>query len=393
MADTYSVSYITNTMRGAPVISGNTPGCLIAVLDALLINGWGLAAPTSVSVAGGVATATFSGPTSWEIGAVIGITGGTPSGLAGKSRVVSVVGNTLTFATTAADGTYTGSIGIKYAPAGWEKVFTATNKAVYRSTDVTGARLYLRVDDSSNLFARVRGFESMSDVDTGFGMFPLDTMISGGGYWYKSVTSSAAAAPYLMAADARLLLQAVMHGIPGGSTRSGTKVQGFGDIIAGNPGGDAWATVLSVSSSESNGYLNYGGLSGATADSNGGFGMASFARGWQGLGSSVHARPFPETGRDDQLSGNCTMFGAAPSVVDGQIKLSRMLLRDQAGVIYRGVVPGVYYIPQTAVLSLFATPGALVERADGRRLAVLHVGTATDYFSGVALVDVTGPWR
>ena len=33
MSDTYSVSYITNAMRGAPVIQGNAPGGLIAVLD------------------------------------------------------------------------------------------------------------------------------------------------------------------------------------------------------------------------------------------------------------------------------------------------------------------------------------------------------------------------
>ena len=39
MSDTYSVSYITHTMRGAPVIQGNAPGGLIAVLDCLLING------------------------------------------------------------------------------------------------------------------------------------------------------------------------------------------------------------------------------------------------------------------------------------------------------------------------------------------------------------------
>ena len=40
MPDSFSVSYIRDNMRGAPVINGNTPGCLIAALDALLVSGW-----------------------------------------------------------------------------------------------------------------------------------------------------------------------------------------------------------------------------------------------------------------------------------------------------------------------------------------------------------------
>ena len=212
MTDTYSVSYITHTMRGAPQIRGNAPGCLIDVLDCVLVTGWGLAAPTSVTVAGGTATATFSGPTSWEVGAVIEISGGTPSGLAGKSRVATVVGNAMTFPTTAADGTYSGSIGIKYAPAGWEKVFSGTNKAVYRSTDVTGSRFYLRVDDSNGLYARVCGYETMSDVDTGTGLFPTAAMVAGGGYWHKATASNATSIPYAFAADSRMVLHDMASG-------------------------------------------------------------------------------------------------------------------------------------------------------------------------------------
>lgn len=392
MALSTDVKWITNTMRAAPVVNGNTPGCLIAVLDALLVTGWGATTALSVSVADGIATATVNAGNSFTEHAVVRIEGATPAALNGDARVLTANNAQITFATTAPDGVATGTITLKFAPAGWEKVFVGTNKAVYRSTDVAGERLYLRVDDGNNLFARVRGFEAMSDVDTGTGPFPLDTMISGGGYWHKSGVSSATAVPYLIVADTRLMLQAMLFGVPQGATRFAAKVQGFGDIIAANPGGDAWATVLSAANVDRDTYLQYGGLSGAAADSSSS-GMSCFARGWQGLGGAVYARPFPEAGRDDQLSGNSNTFGAAPSVVDGRIRFARMLLRDQVGVVFRGAVPGVYYIPQSGVASIFGVPLALVDGANGRRLAVVHVGSSPDSVVGAALIDVTGPWR
>lgn len=394
MSDTYSVSYITHTMRGAPQIRGNAPGSLIDALDCVLVTGWGLAAPASVTVESGTATATFSGSTPWEVGAVIEIAGGTPAGLAGKSRVVNVVGNTMTFATTAPDGAYSGSIGIKYAGAGWEKVFGGTNKAVYRSTDVTGSRFYLRVDDSNGLYARVRGYEAMTDIDTGTGLFPLDSQFSGGGYWHKADTSNATAIPYLLVADAKLLLQAMCPGVAISGNSIATAVYGFGEGVALNPAGDAFASLLSASGSATY-YMYYGGLSGAAGYSSTD-GASFFARGWQGLGGAVYARPVPEGGSTVVLSGDDSTLGVAPGRVDGAIRMARMLLKDQATNDLRCVVPGCHFVPQVLGNALFPTPFALTDGAGtlaGRKLATVPVGNIATSRSGTAFVDVTGPWR
>lgn len=395
MPDTYSVSYITNTMRGAPVIQGNAPGGLIAVLDCLLINGWGLAAPQSLTVAAGVATATFASATAWDVGAVIEVTGASPAEIKGRWRVATSSGSAMTFATTAADGTYTGTMGIKYAGAGWEKVFSGTNKAAYRSTDPTGARFYLRIDDSSGLFARVRGYEAMTDIDTGTGLFPLDAQIAaGGGYWHKAITSNATAIPYLLAADARLLLQAMCFGMASNAAHTATAVYGFGEGVALNPAGDAFATVLSCVGSGA-GNNNLGGLSGATSDSSTN-GAALFARGWQGLGGAVYARPVPEGGSLDKLSGNDTTLGVAPGRTDGAIRMARMMLKDQVTNDLRAITPGCHFVPQTLDNALFPTPFALSDGAGtlaGRKLAAVPVGVGPGSRSGTAFVDVTGPWR
>lgn len=391
--DTFSVSYITNAMRGAPTIQGNAPGGLIAVLDCLLTTGWGLAAPQSLDVTAGVATATFASATAWEVGAVIEVTGATPAGLNGRWRVSTSSGNTMTFATTAADGTYTG-MGIKYAPAGWEKVFSGTNKAAYRSAGPTGSRFYLRVDDSSGLFARVRGYETMSDIDTGTGLFPLDAQIAtGGGYWHKASASNATAIPYLLAADAKLLLQAMCMGVAGHASYTATAVYGFGEGVALNPAGDAFASVLSASGSNTS-FLDRGSISGSSGDSTPS-GAATFARGWQGLGSAVYARPVPEGG-GNALSGADATLGVAPGRTDGAIRMARMMLKDQTTNDLRAVVPGCHFVPQSLDNTLFLTPFALSDGAGalaGRKLAAVPVGTSTTARAGTAFVDVTGPWR
>lgn len=55
----------------------------------------------------------------------------------------------------------------------WEKVYTGTNVAVYRSK--TGIRPYLRVDDSRGEGASLRMYETMTDVNTGTNPVPNGT--------------------------------------------------------------------------------------------------------------------------------------------------------------------------------------------------------------------------
>lgn len=399
MPDTYSVSWMRDTMRGAPVINGNTPGCLIAALDALLVSGWGAAAPATVTVASGVATATFASATAWQPHAVIEVSGGTPSAINGKARVATSAGNTLTWATSAADGTYTGSISIKYASAGWEKVFSAgTTKAVYRSTDVTSSRRYYRVDDSNNQKARVRGYGSMTGVDTGTEPFPTNAQISGGGYYIKSYyAANSVAIPYLIAANSKTMLVAICLGVAydAGTMQSG--VRGWGDPIAMNPAGDIYSAFLSARGSSESNYLDHGALDGSTVDSSSdGFTVAIRSR--SGSVGAVWQRPMPANGLLGALSGACDYFGAAPSAIDGQIKHCQMLLRDQtANEPVRAVVPGVRYIPQSGARAALDSALALVDGAGefaGRKFAVIYTDTHTSGTSnaGASLVDLTGPW-
>jgi hypothetical protein len=186
------VVYFDSTMGGAPSLD-NTPGSLITVLDATLVNGFGVGTLDTLAVVDDVATATISAGHGLAMigntGPVIRISGivGGDAALNGDWRVASVpTSTTFTFATSGITNTTVNTVACKRKPAGFEKAFSGTNLAAYRSLDIEGTQLYCRIDDTGTTNARIRGYESMSDVDTGTGLFPTDAQISGGGYIYKA---------------------------------------------------------------------------------------------------------------------------------------------------------------------------------------------------------------
>jgi hypothetical protein len=90
--------------------------------------------------------------------------------------------------------------------AGWTKPFTGTNKAVFRPG--AGLQYYLRVQDDAPgaggaKEARVRGFETMSDVDNGTNLFPTSAQQTNGLFVRKSNTADAVTRAWIVLADAR----------------------------------------------------------------------------------------------------------------------------------------------------------------------------------------------
>lgn len=63
---------------------------------------------------------------------------------------------------------------------GWDKVYTGTNLAAYRSQ--TGNRFYLRVDDTQIRYSRLRGYRTMTAVSTGTLPFPT-TAVAAANTW------------------------------------------------------------------------------------------------------------------------------------------------------------------------------------------------------------------
>ena len=390
MPTNFPVKWINNAMRGAPKISG-TAGSLIAAIDAFLLTGFGITTAQSVTVANGIATANLQAGQSFDRHVVVLVDGATPAALNGEARVLTSSSSQITWATTAPDGVATGTITIKVAPVGgWAKLpFSTTNKAVYQSTDVQGACFFYRVDDTGATAARVRGYESMTDVDTGTGPFPTDAQISGGGYLVKSAASGEKSVRYDFIADSRFVGLAIAGGVGSNSIYTGSPLRGWGDLIALRPAGDAFAAGISVQDTSS------GGVAGAFDYVRSGASAVYVARAATGLGGAQVAGALAYVGGAGQ-SGVAPTLGAFPSVIDGELKVSRRYVDSGDGATPRANVPGVLHIPQSGVVGAVALRDTFDGTGEfaGRVLVALGgISGSWNVLNGMFLVDITGPWR
>ena len=132
---------------GAPVLSGSA-GALRAVIKACLVDGFGAGPVATLTVSGGIATATYAGAHPFKVSYVAQFAGATPAGLNGNKVILSVTGTSVTFAAPGVpDGAATGTITSKAAPAGWQELFAGalTNVIALKPSVVEATGCVLRV--------------------------------------------------------------------------------------------------------------------------------------------------------------------------------------------------------------------------------------------------------
>lgn len=390
-----TVKFFHSGQIGAPVLTG-AAGSMIALLDACLVDGFGLKTAASLVVSGGVATITITGTHSAQVDTVILVTGVTNlTTLNGEQKVTAITGTTISFATTAANGTATGTITVKQAPAGWAKAFSGTNLAVYRSNDVTSNRRYVRIADTTTYRARVNVYEAMTAVSTGTGPMPTAAQVSGGGHLPKlhdGLTTSLSSNWAIFANGKRVFLFVAPY-ISQGAEYTGGMLYGWGDFPS-LKSGDVYNTFLAA-----------GGDSGMSYN----LGLLEWSEGWPGLWiqrlhtAAANARtggkvvsPAPSFAGYYAGAG---LLGPLPALVGGGLILApSWLFADSVGTYgMRGTLPGIWQCPQIIAAGQFAhgdiVPG--VGATAGRRLFGLHTvqgsgGTSPSPCG--TFIDITGPW-
>lgn len=196
--------FFHSAMAGAPT-NTSAAGSTLEILRSCLVTGFNLKSVVSASVTSEVMTLNFAAPHGYEDKVWLRLDGA-PGGSIVQRVTTAAGASSLTIpAPGFADGPVVGSLSTRVAPADWEEVFTGTLKAVFRSK-VEGpgsTRFCYRLSDAvAGENFRMRGFESMSDVDTGIGPFPTVAQTSGEGVlWQRSVQTSAN--PWLAVVDGR----------------------------------------------------------------------------------------------------------------------------------------------------------------------------------------------
>jgi hypothetical protein len=384
MADT-SVKYLHSELPGAPVLNG-TAGSLIAVLDACLVTGWGLLTASGVTVSGGVATATFATTHAFEPGTVALVAGAGTAAINGEARLSATSTNSISWPVTGvADGPVSGAITVKIAPAGWSRV-AGTNKAAYKSANPSASACWARIDDSAGRYARLRAYESMTDVDTGVGPTPTEVQQSGGLYISKSDATSAAARRWIVVASDKFVVLLVAH--------YGSYINDYAPFCWGDfpslKAGDAYNFLVSAETSDRSGNTGVGTGSplGSWVGSTGVFLVRSYAQ----IGGSINGYTI-KPGLQDTWSGSANN-PIGPNPVNNSLDIIPTILVEGTASTgnRRGALPAIYAIPHS-VGSLYDSKqqlAAIIGLPGHVLIAVRFGGSFGNYRIAV---DITGPWE
>ncbi|PIF29423.1 hypothetical protein CLU88_4352 [Acidovorax sp. 56] len=386
-----------STQLGAPVLSG-LQGALRGVIKACAIDGFGAGAVATLTVSGGVATATYSGSHPFKVGYVAQYAGATPAALNGNKVILSITANAVTFAAPGVpDGAATGSITSKAAPAGWQELFAGTlaNVIALKPAAVEATGCVLRIDDTTTSTARMVGYESMSDINTGAGPFPTTAQVSGGLYLPKSELTTSAARPWRMYVTSRAIILAIA---PNSAQPTSYGVYVLGDFPS-NKGVDPYACIVSgggTGVTNGTGSTVWDGSAAVSFPASTNFGCYA-ARGALGIGGSVGVMKLgPLAGVTRVFSGAVTYPLATltfPNPSDNSLRLGPVDL--YIGGDLRGVLPGVYHSPQPVAMGGYFGVGQRVAGQgvyEGRVFEAISVGDPGGPSTGVLFVDVTGPW-
>ncbi|RLC34252.1 hypothetical protein DRH14_03375 [Candidatus Shapirobacteria bacterium] len=142
------------------------------------------------------------------------------------------------------------------AALGWTKEYLGSNKAAYRNSPVNGTGFYFRFDDDrvNKESAHCRGYESMTDIDTGSGTFPTTDDL----FIWKSNSQNSTARPWVVYGDdcGFWLLIYANYTATGGDTYC--NIHWIGDFISFVPG-DGYASGIGGCVSEGNDNNSYMG--------------------------------------------------------------------------------------------------------------------------------------
>lgn len=384
------IKVFDSTQPGAPVLTGSA-GALRALLKTCLVDGFGAGAVASLAVSANVATATYAAGHPFKVGSVAQITGATPAGLNGDKRVLSVTTNSISYAAPGvANGSATGTITSKMAAAGWTELFAGalSNVIALKPSAVEATGCVLRVDDTGSTNARVRAYESMSDISTGTGLTPLESQAAGGLFWPKSSSANATARTWLLLADDRGFYLAVA---PAGGDRHTLLYAGD---IASFKSGDAYGYLLTGNQTDQAGTsaIPDGCCGYSHRSARGG---AYTVRAHTAIGQSLAVLRIGAhhngAAADVYAGAPGYSWGTYPNGANNGLLTAPLELFDLS---LRGALPGLLHPVQNCG-NAFAT-GATVDGTDdlaGRRLmAVRTAPPSGSVVAGTVFLDVTGPW-
>lgn len=389
---TIAVKRYTSLMTSAPSLTGQV-GTLVALLDACLVNGFNTKSVTSAVQTAGVATVTATAH-GYNVNDVVAISGANEAAWNDEFRVLTTATNSFTFAIpSGTTSPATGTLSAKIAPLGWTKPFSGTNKAAYLP-QAQYVQCYLRILDDSTVptsangrWAKARGYETMSDVDTGTGLFPTAAQAANALSIYKSSNSDATARAWWLVGDGGIFyFGSFWHASY--LTAAGGYV--FGDINSLRAG-DSYSSFLNAEAAGTDTLVTYPGTANSL-DAVGAFsatqGGKYLARSYTQIGSAVAAGMIGDNGVSTAIGGGGLAY---PHPVDNGLLFSPVGVVETS-VLRSRALPGFYQpLHQTPLTYLDTITG--LSDFPNRTFQAFDLVAINSGNRAQCLIDITGPWR
>ncbi|WP_018991305.1 hypothetical protein [Aromatoleum toluclasticum] len=322
---------------GAPALS-HAAGAIPALLKACLVNGYNSQTVTSVTRSGAVATVQKTAH-GFRNGARIVHAGAIEPEYNVDAAITVVDANTYTYPVSGTPATpATGTITAKVAAAGWSNPFSGTNVEVFRN-GAGSTQLNLRVAQTATGAARVVGYETMSDVNTGTNAFPTEAQIAGGLYLVGSSTLDSTARPWLIVADEKrcyLWVGASLTTAQGFGSTTNQPMYFFGDILTNKVGDLYHYKIIAGATAATNG-VSFGAVTTNLSSTSGGHYVA------RNYAQTAGAVPSAHSTNGSLSSGGATMGTSGvtyPDPVTGGMTLADVYATESS--IVRGRMPGLW---------------------------------------------------
>jgi hypothetical protein len=294
--------------------------------------------------------------------------------------------------------------GAQATPAGWTKPYTGTNIAAFlmgAGTIGGTAQMYLQVTDTGTNTANIVGYETMTAISTGTGLFPTAVQIATGMFVYKSQTADATARPWIVIACERAFYAFIFGASTlWGTTNSTYDAQfGFGALVSYKPG-DAYNCFIQ------------GGMSASSFSSS--MGSSNSIRSATGVPTSTGyyvARSFTQTGtaiNASKIVPSTTSFIDVtypfgrnagfnyPELLTASMRMARVVSCENDGsgnnyVVQRGYLPGLWSPIHSLPQQGFETYVGNNDVA-GKNFIMLTCN-ANSATTGYGLFETTGSWN
>lgn len=408
------VKLFRSSDTGAPTLTGQA-GSLIALLDAVLINGYNLKSVSSITRTGQTATVTFATAHGFAIDGkcCVLIAGAGQAEYNGEFMISNVTANSFDITVTGSPATpATGTITAIVAPVGtWSKL-SGTNLAAYKSTDTGATGRYVRLDDTAGVsgkYATITGYESMSDVNTGVSVGQTR-------YWMKSTTADTAQRPWCIIADGKMVYLCIAWTTAITNTQPIFEVYWFGDLISYLTGDTYHFSVAGTTASN---QTQVGALNGSTISNldgrDGGaspadvgtwiardYGQTTAVLGYKFSASG--AKNMASTSQFMVISGSAAFSVSTPNpglvgndFVDGAIHFCPVYVAEKNASTFgiRGEMPGMLHIIEHS-LSIGAVQPKILSGVSGINDSAVLLQIQS-YYSAAAMAGTIafnlGAWR